>query len=275
MSMFGCSGSQQPQPENPGTENPAATQEIKTAVDGKLTWATSADFPPYEYIENEQVVGIDADVMAYVAQKLGLESAAENMDFSSVITAVSSGKTDVAASGITIREDRKESVDFTTPYVTTSQVVIVRFDSPIKSANELDGKTIGVQLNTTGDEYVTENYASSAVERYGKGFEAIEALKQKKIDAVVIDGDTADKFIEADDDLVKLDETLTEEEYAFAVQKGNTALLNAINDALAEMKENGKLDEIIAAHKAATESEEEAEGSSEAASTEEAATTAA
>lgn len=275
MSMFGCSGSQQPQPENPGTENPAATQEIKTAVDGKLTWATSADFPPYEYIENEQVVGIDADVMAYVAQKLGLESAAENMDFSSVITAVSSGKTDVAASGITIREDRKESVDFTTPYVTTSQVVIVRFDSPIKSANELDGKTIGVQLNTTGDEYVTENYASSAVERYGKGFEAIEALKQKKIDAVVIDGDTADKFIEADDDLVKLDETLTEEEYAFAVQKGNTALLNAINDALAEMKENGKLDEIIAAHKAAYESEEEAEGSSEAASTEEAATTAA
>lgn len=255
VSVIGCSKSEPAQPSS-GENNAPAAEEIKTAVDGKLTWATSADFPPYESIENEQVVGIDADVMAYVAEKLGLESAPENMDFSSVITAVSSGKTDVAASGLTISEDRKESVDFTIPYVTTSQVVIVRFDSPIKAANELDGKNIGVQLNTTGDEYVTTNYTSATVERYGKGFEAIEALKQKKLDAVVIDGDTAAKFIEADDDLVTLDDVLTEEEYAYAVQKGNTALLNAINDALTEMKENGKLDEIVEKYKAA---EEEAE----------------
>ncbi len=255
VSVIGCSKSEPAQPSS-GENNAPAAEEIKTAVDGKLTWATSADFPPYESIENEQVVGIDADVMAYVAEKLGLESAPENMDFSSVITAVSSGKTDVAASGLTISEDRKESVDFTIPYVTTSQVVIVRFDSPIKAANELDGKNIGVQLNTTGDEYVTTNYTSATVERYGKGFEAIEALKQKKLDAVVIDGDTAAKFIEADDDLVTLDDVLTEEEYAYAVQKGNTALLNAINDALTEMKENGKLDEIVKKYKAA---EEEAE----------------
>ncbi len=255
VSVIGCSKSEPAQPSS-GDNNAPAAEEIKTAVDGKLTWATSADFPPYESIENEQVVGIDADVMAYVAEKLGLESAPENMDFSSVITAVSSGKTDVAASGLTISEDRKESVDFTIPYVTTSQVVIVRFDSPIKAANELDGKNIGVQLNTTGDEYVTTNYTSATVERYGKGFEAIEALKQKKLDAVVIDGDTAAKFIEADDDLVTLDDVLTEEEYAYAVQKGNTALLNAINDALTEMKENGKLDEIVEKYKAA---EEEAE----------------
>ncbi len=256
VSVIGCSKSEPAQPSSGSGETPAAAEEIKTAVDGKLTWATSADFPPYESIENEQVVGIDADVMAYVAEKLGLESSPENMDFSSVITAVSSGKTDVAASGLTISEDRKESVDFTIPYVTTSQVVIVRFDSPIKAANELDGKNIGVQLNTTGDEYVTTNYTSATVERYGKGFEAIEALKQKKLDAVVIDGDTAAKFIEADDDLVTLDDVLTEEEYAYAVQKGNTALLNAINDALTEMKENGKLDEIVEKYKAA---EEEAE----------------
>ncbi len=255
VSVIGCSKSEPAQPSS-GDNNAPAAEEIKTAVDGKLTWATSADFPPYESIENEQVVGIDADVMAYVAEKLGLESAPENMDFSSVITAVSSGKTDVAASGLTISEDRKESVDFTIPYVTTSQVVIVRFDSPIKAANELDGKNIGVQLNTTGDEYVTTNYTSATVERYGKGFEAIEALKQKKLDAVVIDGDTAAKFIEADDDLVTLDDVLTEEEYAYAVQKGNTALLNAINDALTEMKENGKLAEIVEKSNAA---EEEAE----------------
>ncbi len=265
MSMIGCGQSEPAQPSSPtaGGETPAV--EIKTAVDGKLTWATSADFPPYEFIENEQVVGIDADVMAYVAEKLGLESSAENMDFSSVITAVSSGKTDVAASGITVNEDRKQSVDFSDPYVSTSQVVIVRFDSPIKTVEDLAGKNIGVQLNTTGDEYVTQNYTDATVERYGKGFEAIEALKQLKIDAVVIDGDTADKFIEADTsgDIVKLDaDPLTVEEYAFAVQKGNTALLDAINSALAEMKENGKLDEIIAKYK--TSEEEAAETGAEA-----------
>ncbi|MBQ9519459.1 MAG: basic amino acid ABC transporter substrate-binding protein [Firmicutes bacterium] len=265
MSMIGCGQSAPTEPSSPsaGGETPAV--EIKTAVDGKLTWATSADFPPYEFIENEQVVGIDAEVMEYVAGKLGLESAPENMDFSSVITAVSSGKTDIAASGITVNEDRKQSVDFSDPYVSTSQVVIVRFDSPIKTVEDLAGKTIGVQLNTTGDEYVTTNYTDATVERYGKGFEAIEALKQLKLDAVVIDGDTADKFIEADTsgDIVKLEgEPLTVEEYAFAVQKGNTALLDAINSALAEMKENGKLDEIIGKYKAADDSEK-SDGTSE------------
>ncbi|MBO5560890.1 MAG: transporter substrate-binding domain-containing protein [Firmicutes bacterium] len=272
MSMIGCNnggGETSNTASNPGSSTPAAsTAEIKTAVDGKLTWATSADFPPYEFIENDEVVGIDAEVMAYVAEKLGLESAPENMDFSSVITAVSSGKTDLAASGITIKEDRLESVDFTTPYVTTSQVVIVRFDSPIKIANDIDGKKVGVQLNTTGQDYVEENCKDATVERYGKGFEAIEALKQKKIDAVVIDSDTADKFIEADDDLIKLDEILTEEEYAFAVQKGNSALLDAVNGVIAEMKDNGKLDEIINKYKAEEEAPAEGETAAEAAETE-------
>jgi len=273
MSMIGCNnggGETSNTASNPGSSStPAAsTAEIKTAVDGKLTWATSADFPPYEFIENDEVVGIDAEVMAYVAEKLGLESAPENMDFSSVITAVSSGKTDLAASGITIKEDRLESVDFTTPYVTTSQVVIVRFDSPIKIANDIDGKKVGVQLNTTGQDYVEENCKDATVERYGKGFEAIEALKQKKIDAVVIDSDTADKFIEADDDLIKLDEILTEEEYAFAVQKGNSALLDAVNGVIAEMKDNGKLDEIINKYKAEEEASAEGETAAEAAETE-------
>ena len=272
MSMIGCNkgGGEAPAP-SAGGETPAAA-EIKTAVDGKLTWATSADFPPYEFIENDAIVGIDAEVMAYVAEKLGLESAPENMDFSSVITAVSTGKTDLAASGITIKEDRLESVDFTTPYVTTSQVVIVRFDSPIKNANELDGKKVGVQLNTTGQDYVEENYKDAAVERYSKGYEAVEALKQKKIDAVVIDSDTADKFIEADDDLIKLDQILTEEEYAFAVQKGNSALLDAVNGVLAEMKESGKLDEIINKYKAEEEAPAEGETTADGASAEEAAT---
>ena len=272
MSTAACSkGGETPTPSTGGNETPAAT-EIKTAVDGKLTWATSAAFPPYEYIENDAIVGIDADVMAYVAEKLGLESAPENMDFSSVITAVSTGKTDLAASGITIKEDRLESVDFTTPYVTTSQVVIVRFDSPIKIANELDGKKVGVQLNTTGQDYVEENYKDAEIERYSKSYEAVEALKQKKVDAVVIDSDTADKFIEDDDDLIKLDQILTEEEYAFAVQKGNSALLDAVNGVLAEMQENGELDAIINKYRVIEEAPAEGETTADGASAEEAET---
>lgn len=224
------------------------TKPVETegaAAGGTLVMATNAEFPPYEYYEGENVVGIDAEIAAAVAEKLGMELKIEDMAFDSIIVAVNSGKADIGAASITVTEDRLENVDFSDTYAQASQVVIVKDGSEIASPDDLTGKKVGVQLGTTGDIYAGD-IENATIERYNKGFEAVQALTQDKIDAVIIDREPAKVFVEQTEGLKMLDEAFTEEEYAIAVAKGNTALLNQINSALAELKESGKLDEIVA-----------------------------
>ena len=209
--------------------------------------ATNAEFPPYEYHEGDQIVGIDAEIAAAIAQELGLELEIEDIAFDSIIPELVSGKADFAMAGMTVTEERKASVDFSNTYAQASQKVIVKEGSDIASPDDLAGKIVGVQLGTTGDIYVTDLEAEgTTVERYSKGFEAVQALSQNKIDAVVIDEQPAQVFVGQTEGLVILDESFTDEEYAAAVKKGNTALLDAINGALASLEESGKLDEIVA-----------------------------
>lgn len=245
MGMFGCSKTDEQPSENNAVENTAGT-ELKTVSEGQFIWATNAEFEPYEYREGEEIVGIDAEISAYIAEKLGLEVKCEDMAFDSIIAAVNSGKADIGIAGMTVTEDRLENVDFSTPYIDAGQVVIVRFDSPIRTADDLAGKTIAVQSGTTGDTYATEEIENATVDRYSKGAEAVQAVLQNKADAVIIDNAPAQAYVAKDDDLVTLDEPLTVEEYAIAVKKGNTALLEQINAIIAEMQENGKMDEITA-----------------------------
>ena len=155
-----------------------------------------------------------------------------------------SGKADIGVAGMTVTEDRKESVDFSEPYATATQVVIVKEDSDIAGPDDLVGKKVGVQLGTTGDIYASD-IEDATVEQYNKGFEAVQALTQGKIDAVVIDGQPAKEFVKEAEGLKILDEAFTEEEYAIAIAKDNTELKDQINDALAKLKDSGKLDEII------------------------------
>lgn len=212
---------------------------------GVLVMATNAEFPPYEYHEGDEIVGIDAEIAAAIAEEMGMELKIEDMAFDSIIPAVKSGKADFGAAGMTVTEDRKVNVDFTESYATATQVIIVKDGSDIASPDDLAGKKIGVQLGTTGDIYV-EDVEDAEIERYNKGFEAVQALTQDKIDAVVIDGEPAKEFVKDAEGLVILDEAFTEEEYAIAVQKDNTELLDQMNAALANLKESGKLDEIVA-----------------------------
>ncbi len=214
------------------------------ATGGTLVWGTNAEFPPYEYREGGEVVGIDADIMDAVAEKLGMTAEVEDMNFDSVIASVQSGKVDVGMAGMTVTEDRKKMVNFTEPYATSTQVIIVNEGSDIKSKDDLENKRIGVQLGTTGDIYASD-IEGATVERFNKGSETVLALKQDKVDAVVIDNQPAQKFVEANDGIVILDEPLTEEEYAIAVNMDNTELLDDINGALAELKESGELQTII------------------------------
>ncbi len=209
-----------------------------------LVMATNAEFPPYEYREGDQIVGIDAEIAQAIADDLGLELVIEDMAFDSIIAAVQSGKADMGVAGMTIDEDRLKNVNFSTPYTTAAQVVIVGSESEIASPADLVGKKIGVQLGTTGDIFAGD-IEDATIERFNKGFEAVQSLTQGKIDAVIIDNEPAKVFVSQSDGLRILEEEYTVEEYAIAVSKNNTELLDSINASLARLEESGKLDEII------------------------------
>ncbi len=223
----------------------SSDSETEDSGDNTLIMATNAEFPPYEYYEGDEIVGIDVDIAAAIAEELGMELKVEDMAFDSIISAITSGKADIGVAGMTVTPDREESVAFTDTYAQATQVIIVKEDSEIAGPDDLVGKTIGVQLGTTGDLYATD-IEDATVEQYNKGFEAVQALTQDKIDAVVIDGEPAKEFVAESEGLKILDEAFTEEEYAIAVAKDNTELVEQINDALATLKESGELDEIIA-----------------------------
>ena len=219
-----------------------------------LVMATNAEFPPYEFHEGDDVVGIDADIARAIGEEMGMEVKIEDMAFDSIIPAVTSGKADFGAAGMTVTEDRKKNVAFTDTYATATQVIIVKEGSDIAGPDDLTGKKIGVQLGTTGDIYA-DDIEDAEVERYNKGFEAVQALTQDKIDAVVIDGEPAKEFVAEADGLKILDEAFTEEEYAIAVAKDNDDLLKKMNEALASLKESGKIDEIVAKYISADKAE--------------------
>lgn len=164
--------------------------------------------------------------------------------FDSIIAAVQSGKADFGAAGMTVTEDRLASVDFSDTYAEAKQVIIVKEGSEVKSADDLAGKTVGVQLGTTGD-ILADEIEDGTVERYNKGAEAVMALVQDKIDAVIIDNEPAKVFVAENEGLVTIDDAYEKEEYAIALDKGNTELLEKINASIKNLKDSGKLQEII------------------------------
>lgn len=214
------------------------------AAGGTLVMATNAEFPPYEYREGDNVVGIDVEIGEAIAKSMGMELKVEDMAFDSIIVAVDAGKADLGLAGLTVTEDRLMNVNFSDPYTTATQVVIVKDDSPITSPNDLEGKKIGVQLGTTGDQYAGD-IKDATVERYNKGFEAVQAMSQGKIDAVIIDREPAKVFVEQNEGIKMLDEAYTEEEYAIAIKKDNDELLKKVNTALEDLKSSGELQKIL------------------------------
>lgn len=210
-----------------------------------LVMATNAEFPPYEYYEGEDIVGIDAEFAAAIAEKLGMELKIEDMAFDSVITAVQSGKADFGAAGMTVTPERALQVDFSDSYYTGRQVIIVTEDNTdITGPDDLEGKKMGVQQGTTGDLYASDDYGDENVERYNKGFEAVQALLQGKIDAVIIDDQPAQTFVEESEGLKILDTEYVEEEYALCFKK-DSDLVEKVNAAIAELKKDGTFDTII------------------------------
>jgi polar amino acid transport system substrate-binding protein len=234
------------------TEDAAEAEEtgLETAVAGTLTMATNAEFPPYEYYEGDEVVGIDAEIAAAIAEKLGLELDIQDMAFDSIIPAITSGKADVGLAGMTVTEERQQSVDFSDSYATGVQVIIVTEDSPITCADDLFGDgnyTIGVQNATTGDLYCTwdiEDEGLGTVQRYNKGADAVQALITGKVDCVVIDNEPAKAFVAANEGLTILDTEYVTEDYAIALAK-DSSLTEPVNAALQELIADGTVQSIL------------------------------
>ena len=228
---------------------PAATEPADTEPaaddDNVLVMGTNASFPPYEYVENNEIVGIDAEIAAAIAGKLGMELKIEDMAFDSIIPSVQSGLIDFGMAGMTVTDERKESVDFSISYANGVQVIIVPEGSDITGPDDLAAKKIGVQLATTGDIYATGDYGEDHVEEYATGNDAVVALTEGKVDAVIIDNEPAKAYVAANEGLTILDTTYVEEDYAIAVSKDTPELLDQINTALQELIDDGVVAEIV------------------------------
>lgn len=211
-----------------------------------ITMGTNATFPPYEFTDdNGKVIGIDAEIAQAVADKLGKRLVIKDMEFDSLLTAVQGGSVDVVFAGMTVTEERKQAVNFTQSYATGIQVIIVKEGSAIKTVDDLKGKIIGVQTGTTGDIYCTDDYGQENVKQFNNGALAVAALNNNQVDCVVIDNEPAKNFVKANPGLKILETEYITEDYAAAVAKQNTELLEKINKAMDELKADGTIEKII------------------------------
>lgn len=248
-----------------GNDSETASGTDSQTTTETLIMATNATFPPYEYYQEDDIVGIDAEIAQAIADKLGMKLEIVDTEFGSIIGGVQSGKYDIGMAGMTVTDERKESVNFSDTYATGVQSVIVPENSEYASFEDFytgfdadgnptgvkEGITIGVQQDTTGDIYSSDDpknwgFGEANVIRYKNGADAVQALISGKVTAVIIDNEPAKSFVAANEGLKILDGEYTNEDYAICVAKENTDLLNKINSALAELKADGTVDKIIA-----------------------------
>lgn len=228
------------------TEEAAVSEAV---ADGVLTVGTNAEFPPFEYVGDDgEADGFDIALIKAVGEKMGVEVQVENMEFASLVSSIGN-KIDIAIAGMTVNEERKQTVDFSEPYYDAVQYVLLPEGSDIATADDLVGKTIGVQLGTTGDIIATD-IEGTTVSSYNKGVDAVNDLVNGRVDCVIIDKNPAlvfaDKF--KDNGIVAVDGAQFNfelEQYAIAVPKGDTALADAINKAIEELKADGTFDELV------------------------------
>ena len=253
LSLVAC-GSDKPAAGGDGSaaSGSGSASTLTTVQDGKLTMSTNAQFPPYEMVADDgSFEGIDVEVAQAIANKLGLELVVDDMDFDAALLAVQQGKSDIVMAGVTVNEERAQVMDFTTSYANGVQVVIVPEDSDIQSVDDLaNDKMIGTQRGTTGYIYCSDTpdnggYGEEHVTAYDDGATAVQALVNGQVDAVVIDNAPAQEYVKANPGLKILDTEFANEDYAIGVAKGNTALLDAVNGALAELQADGTLQSIV------------------------------
>ena len=253
FTLVACGGSASSAPASsapassaPAASEPAAEAGLTTVTAGKLTMSTNAAFPPYEMTTDAGgFEGIDVEIATAIAEKLGLELQIDDMDFDAALLAAQQGKSDLVMAGVTVTDERLAVMDFSDSYATGIQSVIVPEGSDIATLDDLAGKLIGTQRGTTGYIYCSDEFGEDSVIAYDNGLTAVQALNNGQVDCVVIDNAPAQAFVEANPGLSILDTDYAVEDYAIGITKGNTALLDAINTALAELTADGTIQAIV------------------------------
>lgn len=218
--------------------------EIKSS--GKLIVATESGFPPMEYYEGDKIVGVDVDIVNAIAEKLGVEVEFLDLEFNSLIPALNSNKAHLIAAGMSYDEERAQKVDYSDIYFTSMQVILTKDDSGITSEQDLIGKKVGVQLNTTGDYYATDEI-DCEVKQFNKYMQAVEELKNGSIDAIIVDHVPAEVFVQQNEGLAIVSE-LFEDQYGLAINKEQDEFLTFINETIDELKTSGKIEEFRINH---------------------------
>ena len=267
LSLAACGNSDTEGDAEETTANSQSLEAIQEA--GEIVMYTNAEFPPFEYRDDQnQVAGVDVDIAKEIAKDLGVELVVEDVNFDSIITSIQSGKAAFGAAGMTVTEEREKSVDFSVKYITSKQYVILPAGESIESLDDLNGKNIGVQTGTTGDFVITDGIEGTddaaaiipdaTVNGYTSAILAAQDLLGGRLDAVVIDQMPAENIVASNADagltateLKYADGSDTTEEYAICVQKGNTELLDAINSTLQRLMDAGTVEEFIVTHSAA------------------------
>lgn len=230
------------------TETTEAGGQTEKPSGDTISFALNANFPPYEYYEGNEMVGIDIDLAKAIGDKIGYNVEFQDMKFDNIIASVNSGKADAGISGITKTEDRAKSVDFSLPYQTSKQLIVVKEGSDIMGPEDLPGKKIATQVATTGDTLAIEEFGVENVQSFDNGADAILALNNSKADAVIIDEEPAKNFAGANEGLVVLDTEYAIEEYCIIFSKDNQELKDKVDGALEELIDDGTVDKIITSY---------------------------
>lgn len=223
----------------------AALAEYKTLEEGKFIYATSPDFPPFEFTDDsDNVIGIEPDILAIICGNLGLTPEPYAIDFDSALVAPGAGKADAVVSGVTVKEERKSSLDFTIPYVTIVQGVVFKTGADITMDN-LGEKMIGVQSGTTGKDLAIDNFGEDHVTAYDKYSLAFQALQNGQVDCIMVDDMVGAAYVKQIPGLEMISTGYTPEDFAFGFAKGNTELVEAFNAELQKLIEDGTIEQII------------------------------
>ena len=254
LSLAGCSSNTSASTASASTASSTAASASAAAANkletiqsnGKLVIALEGAWQPWSFHdESDTLVGYDVEVSRAIAEKLGLELQIDDMDFDAALLSVQQGKADIVMAGVTVTDERKAVMDFSDSYATGIQSIIVPEGSDITSPDDLAGKKIGTQRGTTGYLYCSDDFGEDAVVAYDNGLTAVQALNNGQVDAVVIDNEPAKAYVESNPGLKILDTSYAEEDYAIGMNKSNTALLEAVNAALEELKADGTLQAIV------------------------------
>lgn len=214
-----------------------------------IKMGTNAAFPPFEYTLGTEVVGFDVTVCQLISRDYGKKLKVVDMNFDGLIAALQSGSIDFIAAGMTATEERRKNVDFSEPYYLSKQTIIVKAsDKTVASVNDLKGKVVGVQAGTTGELFATEEIEGLNVKSFKTGIDAALALKNGAIEAIIIDELPAQEIVRRNVELKLVDDDFYTDEYAIAVKKGNTELLNSINKTIEKIKADGTYQKLIDAY---------------------------